>query len=80
MRTKPYSCCNQHKSRPMPIPKTAPMKEIILPSKRNTRAICLSVAPRLRKVTTSSFLSIISIDSEPTILKHATMRMKVRKM
>ena len=58
----------------------APIAEIIRPSNRNTRTICLSEAPRLRSVTTSSFLSIISIDSDPIMLKHATISMKVRKI
>ena len=40
----------------------------------------LLLAPRFLRVATSSFLSIISIDSEPTMLKHATARMNVRKM
>ena len=54
--------------------------DIIRPSNRNMRTICLSDAPRLRSVTTSSFLSMISIDNEPMILKQATIRMNVRKM
>ena len=34
----------------------------------------------LRSVTTSFFLSIMSIESEPMMLKQATASMNVRKM
>ena len=62
------------------MPATAPITEIMRPSNRNMRVICLSVAPMLRSVTTSFFLSIMSIDSEPMMLKHATASMNVRNM
>ena len=62
------------------MPMTAPMADIMRPSNRNIWVICLSLAPRLRSVTTSSFLSIISIESELMMLKQATMRMNVRKI
>ena len=44
------------------------------------RTICLSDAPRLRSVATSAFLSMMSIDRLPMMLKHATASMNVRKM
>ena len=62
------------------MPAIAPMTDIIRPSSRNILVICLSVAPMLRSVTTSFFLSIMSIDSEPIMLKQATTSMNVRIM
>ena len=78
--TSPNCCCAQQSSNPMTMPMTAPMAEMMRPSNRKMRTICLSEAPKLRRVTTSSFLSMISIESEPMMLKQATIRMNVRKM
>ena len=60
------------------MPNTAPARAIMRPSNMNICDICLLEAPRLRSVTTSSFLSMMSIDSDPMMLKHATIRIKVR--
>lgn len=46
---------------------------------KKIRTICRSLAPKLRKVTTSSRLSIMSIEREPITLKHAIIRMKRKK-
>ena len=59
-------------------PDTAPINEISRPSKRKIRTICRSLAPKLRSVTTSSRLSIMSMDREPMTLKQAIIRMKVK--
>ena len=61
------------------MPTTAPMAEMMRPSKRNMLRICRSVAPRLRRVAASAFLSMMSIESDDMMLKHATISMNVRK-
>ena len=40
----------------------------------------LVAGPKLRNVTTSAFLSIISMDKEPITLKQAIIGIKVRKI
>ena len=56
------------------------INEIIRPSNKKIRVINLSLAPKLRNVATSAFLSIISMDNEPITLKQAIIRIKVRKI
>ena len=43
------------------------------------RVIWLFVAPRYDSVTASFFFSMISMEREEMMLKHATIRMNVRK-
>ena len=44
--TNPNSCCAQQSNNPTTMPITAPIAEIIRPSKRKIRTICLSDAPK----------------------------------
>ena len=60
------------------MPIKAPKPDIMRPSNKKIRIIWLSLAPKLRRVRTSSFLSIISMEMEPMMLKLATKRINVR--
>ena len=50
-----YTSWIKHKINPRIIPEIAPKREIRRPANKNIREISLSLAPRLRNVTTSSF-------------------------
>ena len=77
--TMPNTCCSQQSRSPRSVPMMAPETEMRLPSIMNMRRMRVSGAPRLLSVATSSFLSIMSIESEPMMLKQAMTRMNVRK-
>ena len=79
-RTKPKRICNQQINAPNSKPTIAPITVINQLSNKNMLQIVFKLAPKLRKVAISSFLSIISMVSEPILLNEAIINIKVSMM